>query len=122
MTAHAASRVKFQLHLYKTITQESTLSRFDLSPVLKVSVKRHDNIMHGYQLRQQDFIPSSYAFSFHGVYRLANFTLDWIGPVHSVQHYFSLLKLIMSTVSGVGGGWKVFSLILAVKYALLKER
>ena len=123
-----AARVKFQLQLYKTITQ-ITLSRFDLSPVPKVSVKRHDNIIHGYQLGHRDFIPSLYAFSFHGVYALAKITLIWIGPLHSFKHYFSLFKLITSTVGWGGGGGggggegrKVFSLILAAKYALPKER
>ena len=98
-----AARVKFQLQLYKTITQ-ITLSRFDLSPVPKVSVKRHDNIIHGYQLGHRDFIPSLYAFSFHGVYALAKITLIWIGPLHSFKHYFSLFKLITSTVGRGGGG------------------
>ena len=79
--------------------------------------------MHGYQFGQQDFIPSSYAISFHGVYALAKITLNWIGPVHSFKYYFSLFQLIMSTVGGTGeGGWKVFSLTLAAKYALRKER
>ena len=86
-------------------------------------MKRHDNIMHGYQLGQQDFIPSSYAFSFHGVYALAKITLNWIGPVHSFKYYFSLFNVQCGPGrGGGGGGWKVFSLILAAKYALPKER
>ena len=77
MTAHAA-RVKFQLQLYKTITQNHSISFWPFS-----------SPQGEYQLRQQDFIPSSYAFSFHGVYRLAKITLNWIGPAHSFKHYFS---------------------------------
>lgn len=45
-----------------------------------------------------------YAFSFYGVYRLEKITLNWIGPVHSFKHYFSLFKLIVSTVGGAGEG------------------